>query len=56
MKHIFLVLSLMIFSAISLQAQKKRELIAQIDNLKSQLDSVKSQVSDVYQEGLTNRQ
>lgn len=46
MKHIFLVLSLMIFSAISLQAQKKRELIAQIDNLKSQLDSVKSQVSD----------
>lgn len=46
MKHLLIVFCLTLFAATSLHAQKKSELIAQINNLKSQLDSVKSQVSD----------
>ncbi len=45
MKYILLVFCLTLFTVTTLQAQKKSELIAQIDDLESQLNAMKSEVS-----------
>ncbi|QLG46875.1 OmpA family protein [Costertonia aggregata] len=45
MKKNILLFGSLLFISISLQAQKKSELIAEIDNLKSQLDSVSQEVA-----------
>lgn len=46
MKQTLLLLCFVFFAALSIQGQKKSDLIDQIDILRSQLDSVKSMVAD----------
>ncbi|NNE78052.1 MAG: hypothetical protein HKN31_13380 [Pricia sp.] len=46
MKQFLPIICLMVFTSVSLQAQRKSDLIAQIEDLKSQLDSVKSEIID----------
>jgi len=46
MKQMLFTVVLIFCSSLVLQGQRKSDLIAEIDNLKSELDSVKSQVSD----------
>ncbi|WP_209400568.1 hypothetical protein [Pseudozobellia sp. WGM2] len=44
MKHKLLTLCLLVFTMLSVQAQRKSDLIAEIDALKSQLDSINSEL------------
>lgn len=46
MKHFLLFLSLFVLAFTNLHAQKKSDLLNEIDNLRSQLDSIKSEVLD----------
>ncbi|WP_289062815.1 hypothetical protein [uncultured Zobellia sp.] len=46
MKHLLLTLALLIFTCLSVQAQRKSDLLEEIAQLKMQLDSVNDQVFD----------
>ena len=46
MKHPLLTLALLIFTCLSVQAQRKSDLLEEIAQLKMQLDSVNDQVFD----------